>query len=113
MKNKKIISGVITKPLKQVLNERGGLVEISVDDDDIYPGFGQVYTTITFPSIIKAWYRHQSQVDQLFVLSGAMKLDLYDTQDNSPTKHVINEFTISTNQPTLIQIPPQVWHGFR
>lgn len=107
IKNEGIIPGVIAKPLKKVVNERGGLLEIQRNDDNIYPGFGQVYTTLTFPGVIKAWYRHQNQTDQLIVLSGEMKLVLFDAQNN------INEFILTTAEPMLVKIPPQIWHGFQ
>lgn len=113
METEKIITGVVVKPLKKINNERGGLLEIQRIDDEVYPGFGQVYTTITFPNIIKAWYRHKSQIDQFVVLSGAMKLVLYDTQENSATKNIINEFILSPKEPTLVQVPPNIWHGFQ
>jgi dTDP-4-dehydrorhamnose 3,5-epimerase len=52
-------------------------VEIQRADDKIFPGFGQVYITSTLPGIVKAWYRHTTQIDQIAVIVGLLKLVLY------------------------------------
>ena len=59
------ITGVEIVPLKKIENERGHLVEVQRADDVHYLGFGQTYVTCTLPGIVKAWYRHHRQFDQL------------------------------------------------
>jgi dTDP-4-dehydrorhamnose 3,5-epimerase len=108
-----LIDGVFVKPLKNVKNERGGLLEIQRHDDKIFPGFGQAYTTTTLPGVIKAWYRHHHQTDQHAVLKGAMKLVLYDDRPSSATRGVVSELILHENEPALVQFPPGIWHGFR
>jgi dTDP-4-dehydrorhamnose 3,5-epimerase len=99
--------------LKKVVNERGHLMEVQSIDDNHYPGFGQAYVTATSPGVVKAWYRHSRQFDQIALLKGAIHLVLYDTRETSKTCHFLQHITLEEVQPLLVQIPPGVWHGFQ
>ena len=68
------IAGVHVMPLKLVRNDRGRLMEIQRHDDAIFPGFGQVYVTATSPGVVKAWYRHHRQTDQIAPVTGSWTL---------------------------------------
>jgi dTDP-4-dehydrorhamnose 3,5-epimerase len=109
----KTIKDVQVISLKKVVNERGHLVEIQRADDVHYLGFGQTYVTCTLPGIVKAWYRHHQQVDQLALIKGELLLALYDTRNDSLTSGNLVEITITEQAPLLVQIPPGVWHGFK
>ena len=78
------IRGVRVQELKVVRNERGGLMEVQRYDDDIFPGYAQSYITSTYPGIVKAWYRHRHQTDQITVITGNVALVLYDLRDDEP-----------------------------
>jgi dTDP-4-dehydrorhamnose 3,5-epimerase len=104
---------VIVVALKKVANQRGHLMEVQRRDDAHFPGFGQVYVTCTRPGIVKAWYRHRQQVDQIALVSGALQLALFDDRDDSPTRGAVQEIIITEAQPVLVQIPTGIWHGFR
>lgn len=99
-------------PLRKIINNRGYLMEIQRYDDFNFPGFGQAYITCTTPGIIKAWYRHERQTDQITVIKGSLLLALYDERDDSPTCGYIQEIKISDAEPLLVKIPSGVWHGF-
>lgn len=107
------IEGFRVVPLKVVRNERGHLMEVQRCDDAAYPGFGQVYITATRPGTIKAWYRHKTQVDQIALIKGKLKLVLFDNRKASPTCGQCREILIEEEKPALVQIPPGVWHGFQ
>ena len=49
-----MIEGVVTKPLKQVADERGWLTEILRSDWPEFQRFGQVYVTAGYPQVVKA-----------------------------------------------------------
>jgi dTDP-4-dehydrorhamnose 3,5-epimerase len=100
-------------PLKKLVNDRGHLLEVQRNDDSHFPGFGQAYLTATNPGVVKAWYRHHRQTDQIALAQGTLRLALYDARAASPTQGVIQELLISDEQPALVQIPPGVWHGFQ
>lgn len=107
-----LIEGVIVTPLKRVENERGGLMEVQRCDDPHFPGFGQVYVTQSLAGVVKAWYRHTTQVDQIAAINGRVKLVLYDEREGSPTRSRLNEVMMGEDSPNLVLIPPGIWHGF-
>jgi dTDP-4-dehydrorhamnose 3,5-epimerase len=107
------IEGVSIISLKKVVNERGHLMEVQRDDDPLYPGFGQAYITCTLPGVIKAWYRHHKQFDQIALIKGELTLVLYDSRNDSPTCHSLLEIVITDQATALVQIPPEIWHGFK
>jgi dTDP-4-dehydrorhamnose 3,5-epimerase len=109
----RMIDGVKAKPLRVIPDERGRLMEILRKDDDLFAGFGQVYMTTAYPGVTKAWHYHKKQVDNFAVLKGMMKLVLYDSRKGSKTFGEINEFFLGENNPTLVQIPKLVYHGFK
>lgn len=108
-----MIDGVKIKNLKVNLDERGRLMEILRCDDEIFERFGQVYITTAFPGIVKAWHYHKLQDDNFTCVGGRIKLALYDPRENSPTKDMIEEFVLSFEEPKLIHIPKNVYHGFK
>jgi dTDP-4-dehydrorhamnose 3,5-epimerase len=105
--------GVVVTPLNLVANERGRLLEVQRSDDPAFPGFGQIYVTQSFAGVIKAWYRHRVQVDQIAAITGLVKLVLYDDREASRTKGMITEIYMGELAPKLVLIPPGVWHGFK
>jgi dTDP-4-dehydrorhamnose 3,5-epimerase len=107
IKDVTIISG------KLVTNERGFLREITRHDEPGFFPIAQLYQTCTREGVTKAWYKHASQFDAIFVLSGTMKMALWDERDDSMTKGVVQEIMISGEAPAMMRIPPGVWHGFR
>lgn len=107
------IDGVSAIPLKKVMNDRGHLMEVQREDDPHYPGFGQAYITCTPPGVVKAWYLHHKQVDQIALVKGELVAALYDSRKDSLTCNNLLEIRISDQAPVLIQIPPGVWHGFK
>jgi len=106
------IDGVTVVPLKKLVNDKGHLQEVQRNDDGHFPGFGQVYLTATNPGIVKAWYRHHKQIDQIALAQGTLRLALFDARETSPTHGQVQEIVITDTQPALVQIPTGVWHGF-
>ena len=108
-----MIDGVMVKQLKVIPDERGRLMEILREDDDIYMRFGQVYLTTGYPGVVKAWHYHKVQFDHFCVVKGMMKVVLYDSREGTTTKGEVNEFFLGDHQQQLVVIPPHVWHGFK
>jgi dTDP-4-dehydrorhamnose 3,5-epimerase len=108
-----MIEGVVAKPLKQIADERGWLTEILRNDWEHFKKFGQAYVTAAYPHIVKAWHMHKTQTDNITCIKGMIKLVLHDGRAKSKTKGETNEFVIGERNPTLVQIPPEVWHGFK
>jgi len=108
-----MIEGVRVKILKIIPDNRGRLMEILRCDDECFQHFGQVYMTTAYPGIIKAWHCHKLQEDNFTCISGKILLALYDAREHSPTYGEINDFIISLQEPRLIHIPKEVYHGFK
>ena len=109
----KLISGVRTKALRVIPDERGRLFEMLRNDEPLFRKFGQVYCTSVNQGVVKGWHFHKKQVDNFVCVSGMIKLVAYDGRATSPTKGLVNEFFIGTHNPLLVQIPAGVWHGFK
>ncbi len=109
----RLIEGVRTKALKVIPDERGRLMEMLRCDDEIFVEFGQTYLTTMYPGVTKAWHYHKLQHDHFVCVRGMIKLVLYDEREASSTKGVVNEFFLGDQNPQLVQIPPNVWHGFK
>src|SRR3970282_1890431 len=103
----------MVKQLKVITDERGRLMEILREDDEIYMRFGQVYLTTGYPGVVKAWHYHKAQCDRFCVVKGMMKVVLYDSRDGSATKGEVNEFFLGEHRPILLRIPPLVYNGFK
>ena len=108
-----MIQGVIVKKLKVIPDERGRLMEILRCDDEAFSRFGQVYMTTAYPGVVKGWHYHKVQTDNMAVVSGMMKLVLYDGREKSPTKGEVMEIFFGEHRPRLVTIPPLVYHGFK
>ena len=108
-----MIEGVTVRKLKIIPDERGRLLEILRSDWAEFEKFGQVYLTTAYPGVVKAWHYHKKQTDNLCVIKGMAKVALYDARDDSPTKGEVNEFFIGELNPTLLTVPPLVYHGFK
>lgn len=108
-----MIKDVIVKELKLIPDERGRLMEILRNDDDIFTAFGQVYMTTTYPQVVKAWHYHAKQDDHIICVKGMLKLVLYDDREGSPTKGEINEFFLGDYRPLLVKVPRMIYHGWK
>ena len=108
-----LIEGVIIKKLSPILDERGYLQECFRSDWAVFQKFGQTYITVAFPNVVKAWHLHKFQTDNMVCLKGNAKLVLSDNRENSSTHKRINEIFFGEKNPSLVTIPPNIWHGFK
>jgi dTDP-4-dehydrorhamnose 3,5-epimerase len=108
-----MIDGVLTKRLNLIPDERGRLMEILRNDEDIFAKFGQVYMTTTYPQVVKAWHYHKKQDDFIVCVKGMLKLVLFDDRETSPTRGDINEFFIGDYNPMMVKVPKMIYHGWK
>jgi dTDP-4-dehydrorhamnose 3,5-epimerase len=106
------ISGVKTRKLRLLPDERGWLMEMLRSDWEEFEKFGQTYVTACYPGVVKAWHYHRIQTDHFICVGGMAKVALYDARDDSPTKGTVNEFVMGNLNPILLKIPKLVYHGF-
>lgn len=106
-----MIEGVRIKQLTRHVDERGYVMEILRDDDEVFIKFGQVYLSTCYPGVVKAWHAHERQTDNFCVIKGHAKIGLYDGRKDSPTYGQTETYILGEMNPILLQIPPLVWHG--
>ncbi len=108
-----MIDGVTIKPLRVMPDERGRLMEIFRNDEDEFEAFGQCYMTTAYPGVTKAWHFHEGQTDNFTCVKGMIKLVLYDSREDSPTRGEVNEIFLGEHRPVRVRIPNLVYHGFK
>lgn len=108
-----MIEGVGVKKLKPVRDERGWVTEILRVDDELFEEFGQVYLTVAYPGVVKGWHMHRKKSDYFALVSGRALIALYDGREGSPTKGEVMDFVVDEDEPLLIRIPPEVYHGYK
>ena len=91
-------------------------MEMLREDDPIFERFGQVYITGCRRGVAKAWHYHRQQTDHFVCVSGAALVVLYDGRPESPTRGLVEEFTLASPpsqdpSPVLLKIPVGVIHG--
>ncbi|MGD8452872.1 MAG: dTDP-4-dehydrorhamnose 3,5-epimerase family protein [Phycisphaerae bacterium] len=110
-----MIDGVVVQELVTHTDERGFFREIiRVTDEFFGEGFGQWSHSLMHTGVAKAWHVHAHQVDWWYVAAGTLKVALYDTRPDSPTKGETMELMMGDHQPArVVRIPPGVAHGCR
>lgn len=106
-----LIKDVICKPLKPIPDHRGYLMEILRSDWPEFMRFTQCYATACYPGSYKAWHYHKKQWDHFVCLQGMVRIVLFDSREDSPTKEKINVFHLGLLNPALLRVPPLVYHG--
>lgn len=108
-----MIEGIQIKQLKRYADERGYLMEMLREDDDIYERYGQSYVAMNYPGVIRAWHFHKKQDDVWVVVNGMIKAVVYDCREGSATHGEVNEFFLGDNNPILLRIPVGTMHGYK
>lgn len=108
-----MIKGVEIHPLRQIPDERGMVKHMLRRDAAWFREFGEIYFSVVYPGAIKAWHLHKRMTLNYAVVSGMIKLALYDDRDDSPTKGELQEIFTGDANYALVSIPPGIWNGFK
>lgn len=108
-----MIDGVLVHPLRQIPDERGKVMHMMRCDAPHFEQFGEIYFSVVYPNVIKGWHLHKEMTLNYAVVSGMIKLVLYDDRVNSPTKGELQELFIGESNYCLVRIPPGIWNGFK
>ena len=107
------IEGVVVKKLNKIPDERGAIFHMLRKDDPIFEEFGEIYFSMIYPGVIKGWHIHEKMTLNYAVISGMIKLVLYDDRDDSPTKGNLMEIFMGEQNYVLVKVPPLIWNGFK
>ena len=108
-----MIQGVLLQPLQQIPDERGKILHMLRVDDQYFEKFGEIYFSVIYPGVVKGWHIHKEMTLNYAVISGLIKLVLYDDRPESSTRGELMEIFLGEGNYTLVKIPPQVWNGFK
>jgi dTDP-4-dehydrorhamnose 3,5-epimerase len=109
-----LIDGVVVHEMRNIVTQNGLTTEIYRDDWPIgQPRVAQaIYVTLR-AATISGWHMHTRQLDRIFVTEGAMRMVLFDAREDSPTVKALNVLHLDRARPSLVSIPPGVWHALQ
>ena len=108
-----MIEDVLVVPLRQIPDERGKIMHMLRVDDPHFERFGEIYFSVALPGVIKGWHLHARQTQNYAVISGMIKLVLYDAREDSPTRGTLSEHFVGEDNYSLVRIPPGVYNGYK
>ncbi len=112
--NAPLIDGLEIREVKNIVTGNGITTELFRAE---WPEFQKPVRHILYvtfrPGVISAWHCHEHHLDALFVVQGSIKAAVFDDREGSPTRGMVNKFHLSRARPTLMVLPPLVWHGFQ
>jgi dTDP-4-dehydrorhamnose 3,5-epimerase len=100
------------------MDDRGYLIEIvraaeGEEPHAVVHQFGQVYLVGDMTrGTIRAFHKHDELWDWFFISHGSAKFVLVDDRDDSPTKGEMMTVISGERKPTLVVVPPGVYHGW-
>jgi len=107
-----LIQGVIIQSSTTHTDDRGTLCEIYSPHRAPHPApLVYVYQFTIRPGKIKGWHAHHLHDDRIFISQGQVKVVLYDSRPNSPTRGMISEIYRTELDRTIMVIPAYVFHA--
>lgn len=107
-----MIDGVEVFPLRRIQDERGMVMHMLRADDKHFSGFGEIYFSVVYPGVIKAWHLHSRMTINYAVVDGNIKLVLCDQRPASRTRGEVQEIFFGQVNYQLVRVPPGVVNGF-
>lgn len=108
-----MIDGVKIVPLRQIVDERGKIMQMLKATDPHFLGFGEIYFSCAWPGAVKAWHIHTRMTLNNAVIAGRAKLVMYDLRDGSPTRGELQEVFLGEDNYVLVQMPPGIANGYK
>ena len=106
--------GLFIEKLNIISDNRGSVLKFISKDSKGYKKFGECYISEIKPGVIKAWKLHKIQTQNMAILDGKIKLNLYDLRKNSESYK--ENFSLEVGRPNnyfRITIPPGILYGFK
>lgn len=108
-----MIEGLKVVELKVHADDRGYLMEILRSVDEHFTKFGQVYLVGDVArGTIRAFHKHNVLWDYFFISHGTAKFAFRDDRPQSTTYGQMETVVIGEHNPSLIVVPPGVFHGW-
>ncbi len=99
--------------LKVHEDDRGFLFEVIHNSDPFVSRFGQVYVVgDRIDHVVRAYHKHDELHDWFCIVHGSAKFVLVDDRQDSPTYKKCDVLVGSSRTPSLVVVPPGVYHGW-
>jgi dTDP-4-dehydrorhamnose 3,5-epimerase and related enzymes len=108
-----MINDVKVINLKQIPDERGKIMHMLKCTDPHFEKFGEIYFSVAYPNVIKGWHMHTRQTQFYAVITGMIKLVLFDDRKQSSTYGELSEIFTGEDNYQLIKIPVGVVNGYK
>jgi dTDP-4-dehydrorhamnose 3,5-epimerase len=109
-----LIAGVKLRRLTSIDDKRGEVVEMYRPSWGLHPDpMVYAYQVSLRPGATRGWTLHKLTDDRLFLSLGVLRWALYDDRAESPTRGMLNVFTLSERNRKLLVIPRGVFHAVR
>jgi dTDP-4-dehydrorhamnose 3,5-epimerase len=110
--DRRLIEGVRVHDVRNVVTANGVTTELYRPDWGMVDGpVRQVIHVALRGGALSAWHQHRLRWDFLFVVGGHLRVVLHDPRPDSPTLGQVDVFHLSPARPSLLAVPPWVWHG--
>ena len=108
-----MINDLIVTPLRKIPDERGSIMHMLRADSPHFKQFGEIYFSTAYPGVIKGWHEHTQQIQNYAVVSGMIKLVLFDNREKSSTYKKLKELYIGDENYSLVTIPTGIIMGYK
>ena len=108
-----MIEGLVITPLRKIPDERGSIMHMLRADASHFIKFGEIYFSTAYPGVIKGWHEHTKQIQNYCVISGMIKLVLYDNRKDSKTFKELQEIFLGDDNYSLVTIPTGIIMGYK
>jgi dTDP-4-dehydrorhamnose 3,5-epimerase len=106
------IEGVEISRLAPHADHRGSLTEVLVAGNPFWrEPIVHAYLFTIRPARIKGWGMHKRQADRYLGTRGQVRVVLFDGRVDSPTHGAYDQYFLGYELPSLLRIPPGVWHA--
>ena len=114
MKRETAIDGVVVTRPGLIENQQVTLLHMLRCDEAGFSRFGEVYFSEVMPGVLKAWKRHKCQTQNFVVPAGNIRVAIYDSREQSPTRGLIEHFDLGRPGGYFrLTIPPMLHYGFQ
>lgn len=107
------IDGVVSSQSSEITVPGGNVKKLLRADECAYQGFGEAYLVTINGGVVKDWRLHKRMTANLFLLSGIVRLVLFDPRKDSITHKKFQEILLSGSKQLRVTISPGIWFAFR
>lgn len=110
---RELIDGSLVREVRHVVTRNGQTTELHRVDWGLCEDVKHVVHVMLRVGTLSAWHKHELQTDHVFCVGGMLKVALFDDREGSSTRGQVDVHHVSAARPTLLVVPPGVWHGIQ